>query len=157
MLRWRKSREQSAAVCGEISPPPWEKCKSFLGGVYQTVKGNNMSAFCLTCSLVKTKREDKQWVQTSQLCIYHCSMSTQVFDMLFILGGGWAPQLPSVTQVQPWTWPDAWLWKQHKQSKSDRKVNYLTQMQTPVFTIQYLINLLCKSCFPLTKGRFVPM
>lgn len=56
----------------------------------------------------KLKQKGKK-VQTSQLCIYHRSMSAQVFDVLFIWGEGWAPQLPAVTEVQPWTWPDAWL------------------------------------------------
>ncbi len=72
--------------------------------------GLSRAATCLLSALPapKLKQKEKK-VQTSQLCIYQWSMSAWIFDVLFILGEGWAPQLPAVTEVQPWTWPDACL------------------------------------------------
>lgn len=64
---------------------------------------------CFVVNPVPKRQEEKQRVQMSQLCIYHSSMSSEVFDLLFILGELWAPRLPAGSEVQPWAWPDASL------------------------------------------------
>lgn len=61
MLRWRKSRAASAADCGEISPPPWEKCKKSRSWIRLSALPESK------LNEGKTKRP---------VCIHHCSRSS---------------------------------------------------------------------------------
>lgn len=58
--------------------------QEFCGRNVSNCQGQRHNKFLLNI-LPEWNREEKQSAQTSQLCIYHYSTSTQAFDMLFIL------------------------------------------------------------------------